>query len=134
MKDEIVSSIQRGVSPVDKGGIEPKNTGGGVRYKKYSDSYIDAMKKGVYDGKKQSPRNLTLTGKMLRSIKSRKTKDYVRIWFSDSKAKYHDKLGAGKSKVIRRMIPNPKNGEAFNAGIRRRIVNALENAIKLAKK
>ena len=93
---------------------------------------MDAMGKGNLKNKKKTPRNLKLTGRMLRSIKSRKFKDYVRVWFTDSKAKYHDKLGAGKSKVIRRMMP--RNGEQFNAGIRRRIANALLKAIKLSKK
>lgn len=134
IKDEIVDSIKRGVSPVNKGGLDPKNTGGKSRFKKYSDSYIKAMGKGKLSGKKQSPRNLELTGKMLRSIKSRRFKNYLKVWFTDSKAKYHNKLGAGKSQVIRRMLPDPQKSEDFNAGIRRKIVNALAGAIKLSKK
>ena len=132
IKDEVISSIQSGRSPVNKGGSSPKNTGGGLRYEKYSDSYRSAIKRGSIKGKSQTPRNLTVTGKMLRSIKSRMTKNYVRVWFTSPIAKYHDKLGAGKSKVIRRMIPDPKKGEKFNAGIRKRIANALRGAIKLA--
>jgi len=134
IKDEILSSIRRGVSPVNKGGVNPKNTGNKARYQKYSDGYVKAMGKGKLSDKRQSPRNLELTGKMLRSIKSRKFNNYLRVWFTDAKAKYHNKLGAGKSQVIRRMVPNPKNGEDFNAGIRRKIINALSGAIKLSKK
>ena len=134
IKDEILASIRRGVSPVNKGGSDPKNTGGKARFQKYSTSYVKAMGSGDLSNKKQSPRNLELTGRMLKSIKSRKFKNYLRVWFTDAKAKYHNNLGAGKSKVIRRMTPNPKAGEEFNAGIRRKIVNALAGAIKLSKK
>lgn len=134
IKDEIVKSILAGKSPVAKGGTDPKGSSGKLRYKEYSDSYKKQMGKGKLGQKKQSPRNLKVTGKMLKSIKVRKLSDGVRVWFSDEKAKYHDKLGAGKSKILRRMLPNAKKGEDFNAGIRKRLVNALKNAIKLSKK
>lgn len=134
IKEEVLSSIRSGRSPVNKGGLSPKNTGGKLRYEKYSDSYIKKFGKGEFQGKKKNPRNLENTGRMLRSIKSKKTRNYLRVWFTDKKAKYHDKLGAGKSKIIRRMIPNPAKGEQFNAGIRRRIKNTLANAIKISKK
>ena len=134
IKDEIIASIKRGVSPVNRGGLNPKNTGGKARFQKYSSSYVKAMGSGKLKEKKQSPRNLELTGKMLKSIKSKKFRNYLRVWFTDAKAKYHNNLGAGKSKVIRRMTPDPKIGEDFNAGIKRKIVNALAGAIKLSKK
>ena len=134
IKEEVLKSIQSGRSPVHKGGTDPRGTSGSLRYAPYSDSYKKAIKKGRIKNKTQSPRNLTASGKMLRSIKSKKFKNFVRVWFTDSKAKYHDRLGAGKAKTIRRMAPRPKSGEQFNAGIRKRIVNALKNAIKLSKK
>jgi len=135
IKDEILQAIRSGRSPVSKGGQNPKNTSGKIRFEPYSDSYKKAMGKGKLSGKKQRPVNLELTGKLLRSIKSKVVKgEYVRVWFTDAKAKYHDKLGAGKSKVIRRMIPNPKKGEDFTAGIRKKFVNALINAVKLSKR
>jgi len=134
IKEEVVSVIESGRSPAEKGGMDPANTGGSLRYEKYSESYKGAFGKGDLKQKKQRPINLTVTGKMLNSIKSRRTAQYVRVWFTDSKAKYHDKLGAGKSKVIRRLVPNPKRGEDFNPGIKRRLVNALKQAIKLSKK
>lgn len=126
IKDEIIKSIETGRSPV-KGK-------GSTRFEKYSISYINKMGKGDYKSKRRRPVNLTLSGDMLKSIKSRIFPNFIRVWFTDPKAKYHDKLGAGKSKVKRRMIPNPKNGEEFNAGLQRKIVNALEKAIKTAKK
>lgn len=131
IKRAMVESIERGVSPVNKGGTSPQQTGGRLRFNKYSDVYIDQIKKGTLpNNKKQRPVNLKLTGTMLRSIKSRVFRDFVRVWFSDEKAKYHDKLGAGASKVIRRMAPNPKAGEQFNAGIMRRIKQAYLAAFK----
>ena len=124
--DEILGSIRSGRSPV--GGKE------GGRFKKYSDSYIDAMGKGKLSSKKKRPVNLELTGKMLKSIKVKQYRDFVRVWFTDGKAKYHDKLGAGKSKTKRRLTPDPKKGENFNAGIRRRLKNTLEKAMNIAFK
>jgi hypothetical protein len=120
IKDEVLRSIESGRSPVD---VKP------LRYDKYSPSYTDQIKKKQLGDKKQRPINLKLSGTMLRSIKSRLTINYVRVWFSDAKAKYHDKLGAGKSKVVRRMIPDPEKGENFNAGIRRRLKKAMQDAV-----
>lgn len=153
IKDLIVSTIKKGISPVNQKTAIEKNTGGKSRYQKYSKSYIDQMNNKVafrkIDGrivpitgtkdfiedlnehlkdKKQTPRNLELTGKMLKSIKTRKAKNYVRVWFSDEKAKYHNEEGAGKSKVIRRMLP--KDGEEFSRNIQNKIVEALGEAIK----
>lgn len=133
MKDEVLKSIRAGRSPVAKGGDNPPNSGGKLRYKEYSDGYLKAIKKGRVPNKKKSPRNLTVTGKMLNSIKARPKRNSFKLWFTDPKAKYHNKLGAGKSKVIRRMLPNGDK-EDFNAGIKKRIANALLNAIKLSKK
>ena len=130
IKELIVATIEKGISPVNQKTAEPKNTGGKSRYQKYSQSYIDQMGTGSGDlaTKKQTPRNLVLSGKMLKSIKSRKAKNYVRDWFSDYKAKYHNEEGAGKSKVIRRMLP--KDGEEFSRNIQNKIVEALGEAIK----
>jgi len=134
MKEEVLKAIKGGRSPVEKGGKSPAGTSGKLRYEPYSESYQAQIKSGRVKNKRVSPRNLTHTGKMLKSIKSKKFRNFLRVWFTDPKAKYHDKLGAGKSKVIRRMAPKPKDGENFNAGIRKRIVNALKNAVKLSKK
>ena len=130
IKELIVSTIKKGISPVNQKGADPTNTGGKSRYQKYSDSYINQMGtgSGALKSKKQSPRNLELTGEMLKSIKSVKARDYLRVWFSDKKAKYHNEEGAGKSKVIRRMLP--KDGEEFSRNIQNKIVEALGEAIK----
>lgn len=134
IKEEIINSLNRGVSPVSQKDAKEKNTGGKARFAKYSQSYTDAIKAGRYDDKKQRPVNLKLTGKLHKSIKSKIFRNYLRVWFSDKKAKYHDKLGAGKSKVIRRLVPDPKENEQFNAGIRRRIKNTLGKAVDLVLK
>ena len=99
LKEEIVDSLQKGISPV-----KLRNT----RLKGYSKSYLEQIKKGRYKefSKKQRPVNLTLSGRMLKSIKSRLTKTGMTIFFSNPLAKYHNDQGAGKSKVIRKMLPD----------------------------
>lgn len=126
----IISTIESGRTPVQRGarGVQKP------RYDAYSDSYKDGMGKGKLQNKRQRPVNLKVTGDLHRSIRTRKTKDFVRVWFTDAKAKYHDKLGAGKKKVIRRLVPNPQKGEKFNARIQKLIVKAVENAVKLSKR
>lgn len=130
IKDEILKTIRSGRSPVQKGadGVDR------LRFPDYSDSYKKAMGKGKLKDKKKRPVNLEHTGKLLKSIRSKRTREYVKVWFTDKKAKFHDKLGAGKKKVKRRMVPNPKKGEQFNAGIRKKIVNAVSMAIKSSKR
>jgi hypothetical protein len=130
IKELIVSTIKKGISPVNQKTAIEKNTGGKSRYQEYSESYINQMGKGsgALKNKKRTPRNLELTGKMLKSIKSRKFKNYLKVRFSDKKAKYHNDEGAGKSKVIRRMLP--KDGEDFSRNIQNKIVETLAKAIK----
>ena len=130
-KEEIIDSIEAGKSPVEKGGIDPKGTSGKLRFEKYSDSYTKQIKRGYHGSKRERPVNMKLTGKMLKSLKFRVNRESITIWFSSPIAKYHNKLGAGKKKVIRRLLPT-KN-EQFNAGIRKRLVNALRDAFKFVK-
>ena len=132
IKDKIRSFIEKGISPVSMKDAKIKNTGGKNRYEKYSDSYIKGMGKGKLKQKKQSPRNLKLTGKMLNSLKTRLTGKGLTIWFSDEKAKYHNDLGAGKSKVIRRILP--RDGESWARAIDKEIVKSLSKAIKKTTK
>ena len=129
IKGEIISSLERGVSPVKKGGKD--GSSGKLRYQKYSDSYKDAMGTGKLKGKKERPVNLKHTGALHKSIKAKVTANAVRVWFTDFKAKYHNSEGAGKSKIKRRLVP--KTGEQWNSGIARKIAKALSNAIKLTK-
>ena len=62
IKEQILRVIEQGQSPVK----------GQAKYKKYSDSYKDQIKKGVHPGKKQTPVNLKLTGKLHKSLKVEK--------------------------------------------------------------
>lgn len=129
IKTAVIDSIEKGVSPVNMKDAYPKNTGGKSRYGGYSSGYINRMKNAddMY-GKKQRPVNLTLSGKMLRSLKSKIIKGKVKLWFTDEKAKYHDKLGAGKSKVFRRLLP--RGIEEFNRAIQLKINEAASESVR----
>lgn len=76
-------------------------------------------------GRQISPVNLKLTRDMLNSFFRRKiNRDDVLIGFKDEKADFHNRRGAGKSRVIRRMLPtNP--GEDFNVTIRQSLLRLL---------
>ncbi len=126
VKEMIIEHISKGISPVERGGKD--STSGQARYEPYSDSYKDRIK--YIPNKKERPVNLKVTGKLHKSLKSRLTKNGVAFWFSDKKAKYHDKEGAGKSKVIRRMLP--RKGEQFSKTITKKIFDILEKAVKKA--
>ena len=132
IKDEIRSFIEKGVSPVNQRKAKIKNTGGGNRYAKYSESYTEKFGKKGLENKKPRPINLTQTGKMLRSIKTRISGSGVVIFFSDEKAKYHNDQGAGKSKVIRRILP--RDGESWARQIALQIKASLSKAIKKVTK
>tara|TARA_R110000803_G_scaffold62028_2_gene122187 strand:- start:25 stop:510 length:486 start_codon:yes stop_codon:yes gene_type:complete len=132
IKSKIIDFLEKGISPVNQRTAKIKNTGGKNRFVQYSDSYKGAIdKKQVGDSKRKRPINLKVTGKLHRSIKVRKNKDSVSVWFTDEKAKYHDRLGAGKSKIIRRLLP--KTGERWATNIEKLITSALEKAIRLSK-
>jgi len=159
IKTMILDAIQKGISPVNMKNAYPKNTGGKSRYQKYSESYQDQItRRAAYlhfkgggsvriddeddqdfidelneylikNGKKLRPVNLKVSGKMLKSLKSKITKnEKVTVWFTDEKAKYHDKEGAGKSKVLRRLLP--RGVEEFNRAIQRKIIDAAGEAVK----
>jgi len=87
-KTLLQETIYSGISPV-----------AGKRFKNYTKEY------GELKGKK-SPVDMTVTGDMLDSIniESKNEGKTLLIKFTDEKAKYHDKLGAGKSKIIRRLL------------------------------
>lgn len=83
-------------------------------------------------GKRLSPVNLKLSGQMLSSLIVRKigggmTKR-IEILFDDEVATYHNKLGAGKSKVKRRLLPT-ESGEKFNRRITRLNITLLEKSV-----
>lgn len=116
----IRKDILRGVSPVK-----------GKRFKKYSDSYRKKIGAGKIQGKSKSPVNMKLTGEMLRSLKAkvRGIRTFrVVITFNDFKADIHNRLGAGKSKVKRRLLPT-RSGEEFNDTITDKILRHLSKAL-----
>ena len=132
IKTRIREFIEKGVSPVNQRTAKIKNTGGKNRFEKYSDSYIDNFGTRGLENKKPRPINLTQTGAMLNSIKTRLTKNGLFIFFADKKAKYHNDEGAGKSKVIRRILP--RDGESWARTIENEITKSLSKAIKKVTK
>jgi len=119
IEEPILASIRKGVSPV-----------GGKKFAKYSKSYKDAIKAGRYRkfGKRISPINLKLSGKMLNSFFVKLNKDSLELGFDNEVATFHNRKGAGKSKVIRRLLP--RRGEFFNDVI----VNKIRLAFKVASR
>lgn len=121
----IKDTIQRGNSPV---------TGFG-RYVAYSPTYKSAILAGRYSqySKKLRPVNLTLTGKMMRSLIHRRTQKGFTIYFTSKLARIHSQLGAGKSKTIRKVMPSGserfKESVIFesNETIRKALLDQLAN-------
>lgn len=133
IKSLISQTILKGISPVFQRSADPKNTGGKNRYQKYSTSYIKQMGKTTYlANKKQSPRNLKVKGDLLNSITATFEGDHVKVTFTDDKAKYHNEEGAGKSKVIRRILP--KDGERWSNSIEKTLRKIFAVALKKAKR
>lgn len=130
IKPLIKDAISKGISPVNqKKGLGKKNTGGKSRFQKYSQSYIDTFGTASAPNKKERPVNLNLTGALIKSLSVQKKKDYVEVEFKDEKAVWHNDEGAGKSEVIRRLLPTGEN-EEFSRNIQNKIVEALSEAIK----
>lgn len=77
----------------------------------------------IPEGKKVSPVNLKLSGKLHASYFSAIKRFIVTIGFDNVLADIHNRLGAGKSRVVRRMLPG--KGEKFNANITRRLKDAI---------
>jgi len=112
--DEINSTILSGQSPVK-----------GKRFKQYSEQYADREKDGS-----RTPVNMYVTGDMLNSlsVKGVNRGKSVSISFASPIAVFHDKLGAGRSKVIRRLLPDPTKGETFKSNINLLIRRILKRA------
>ncbi len=126
-KRDIIADIEKGISPVQARGF----FGRGGRYKKYSKSYREQIKEGRFSefNKRPSPPNLKLSGELLRSLQVVPDKNRIMISFNNFLADIHNRLGAGKSKVVRRMLPTGPN-ETFNKRIS---LNALRVLKKVAK-
>lgn len=123
LKREIRESIERGVTPVAK--VSPR------RFTKYSDSYKDQINAGRYPGKRVRPVNLTLTGKMLRSLKVtfNKSKGSITTRIDSPLADIHNRLGAGASQTVRRLLPT-EEGEQLSSAITKKLREIVNNAVK----
>lgn len=144
LADIVVEEILAGKSPVK-----------GKRFKKYSRSYRDQIEGEVsfrtingkvvplkplaqdaqkYQSKDSGMVNMMVKGEMLNSLTVKQTfiRGQLVIFFRSLTAKYHDKLGAGKKKVIRRLLPTRK-GEVFKASIQQKITKLLKKAFKKSK-
>lgn len=114
IENEIVFTIFNGQSPVL-----------GERFKQYSKPYADIFKSGNL-----KPVNMFLTGEMLDSLTLTKAGSGILILFKSKIAAFHDKLGAGKSRVIRRLLPRVSEGETFKSNILAVIRKIVKRAIK----
>jgi hypothetical protein len=117
LEEEVIASLNRGVSPVKGEG----------RLVKYSDSYLDAIKNKRYSkfGKRKRPVNLKLTGKLHESIFSYIRGNSIVLGFKNKLADIHNRLGAGKAGTIRRILPT-KEGEVFSRSITTSLREVLE--------
>ena len=115
----IDKTIKLGLSPVEGAG----------KFKRYSDSYKEAIKAGRYKkfGKSISPVNLKLSGNLLDSFFVKRKSNALQIGFDHELADIHTNKGAGKSKVIRKMLP--RTGESFKESIMTKIIALLQDAV-----
>ncbi len=116
-------TILRGISPVKGEG----------KFQKYSTGYKESIRAGRLPVPKNiSPVNLKLSFTMLKSFFTKfkfGRNPRIEIGFNDELADIHNRRGAGKSKVIRRMLPT-ETGEEFNRSITSTIIKELQKAIK----
>jgi len=117
LKTLLQETIYSGISPV-----------AGKRFKNYSNSYSEL--KG-----KKNPVDMTVTGDMLDSltVESRNDGRTLFIYFKSEIAKYHDKMGAGKKKIIRRLLPS-QGKERFRSDIVKILKDFVQKAIDKATK
>lgn len=144
LEQEILSMITSGISPV----------AGKGRFKGYSESYKSVIQGKLsfrtnrYTGqvytivpqlkvdkvrfakKRIRPVNMTLSGAMLDSLRVKVYGDRVEASFKSEIAQYHNNLGAGKSRVIRRLLPDRK-GEQFSEVIMANMRKIMTDFIQL---
>lgn len=128
LENEIINTITRGGNPVNKG---PR------RNPEYSLSYQNSIRRGEYAqyGKAVRPVNLKLSGDMLRSLKVRAISNgkAIRAEFEHYLADIHNRLGAGKSRTVRRVLPRQDvSGEEFSRNIMRKITDLVEELVRKA--
>ena len=70
-----------------------------------------------------------LTGGLIKSLRVKIVKRGLLISFDNFLADIHNRLGAGKSQVIRRMLPT-EDGETFNRSITTRVTEVLNQVAK----
>jgi hypothetical protein len=140
----ILADMNKSISPVKGKG----------KWVKYSESYIKQIKGelgfftkdnkvipvtnpqinlGQLWDKQVSPVNLKLSGELHNSLKvfgvGLLSKVYVlRVQFNDFLADIHNRRGASKKKVIRRLLPTESN-EEFNYGLTRVLLNSLRDSV-----
>ncbi len=116
MGDAIVAEILAGKSPVR-----------GKKFAPYSKPYAK-RKRGSSSATR--PVDMLDTGKMLESITiKRLKKGRISIFFDSVIAVYHDILGAGKSKVKRRLLPSQK-GDQWNTKLTRLLNKLIEGSVR----
>lgn len=82
-------------------------------------------------GKKPRPVNLYLSGEMMDSLTITLNGLNPVVRFLDKKAIYHNELGAGRSKTLRRVLPtNP--GEFFHRTVQKEIASLVAKSIRLS--
>lgn len=129
IKRVILRDILKGISPVKGAG----------KFRKYSKAYKKAIRRGHLPGKRLSPVNMVLSGQMLSDFFVKVVGGFsngfqLSIGFANEVADFHNKQGAGKIKVIRRLIPDRTN-EQFNRKITQKVISELNRAAsKVAKK
>ena len=117
IENEIIATILSGTSPVK-----------GKSFKQYSKNYADRAKGG-----NRKPVNMMVTGDMLDSLQVKRSGKSISIAFKSKIAVFHDKLGAGLSKVIRRLLPDSSKGETFKSNINDVIKRAVDRGISMLK-
>lgn len=121
----LLADMNKSISPVKGQG----------KWIKYSDSYITAIRGelGATWDKQISPVNLKLSGTLHNSLKvfgvGLLSKTYVlRVQFNDFLADIHNRRGASKKKVIRRLLPTNSN-EEFNYGLTQVLLRSLRESV-----
>lgn len=114
----------------------------GRGFKKGKQNLVDDLnsdfKKSQRPAKRISPVNLRLSGKLHRSLfvttaGGIKKSFRLRIGFKNKLADIHNRQGAGKSKVVRRLLPTEFN-ESFNRRITSFIFDQLKKATEIVAK
>jgi hypothetical protein len=117
--DELIRIIRETI----KKGLSPVNGWG--RFEKYSQSYREKIKEGYLGDKKVSPVNMTLTGKMLDSLRLFVRNGKALLQFDDKKALWHND---GTNKLPERKLLPTGSSDKFNKRITDLLVSALKKA------